>query len=200
MPIFFTDSGKTTLIRQLVSLMGSKQNDDDTFDNDEDNDDQNKKRVFEFVLNGLANIINSMSDLSLESEIFLKIFGKMKGPDMSRQLGLIISNVWSQPEVQEQFRNIYEKSDSNLEHFLDSMSRISSQDYVPTERDIFRLPGGTTGNASRETCSNVRGFRFLMTEVPLAILDRGKWIACFEEATGESLKFNLDPKGVSRDL
>ncbi|KAM6972235.1 guanine nucleotide binding protein (G protein) alpha v1 isoform 2-T2 [Aplochiton taeniatus] len=72
----------------------------------------------------------------------------------------------------------YELNDSAL-YFFESMARIVSPDFVPTETDVLRVRLRTTG--VMETHFKVNHLLFRLYDVGGQRTERRKWIGCFED-------------------
>jgi hypothetical protein len=64
---------------------------------------------------------------------------------------------------------------------LNSLDRISSQNYVPTQHDVLRTRVKTTGIV--ETNFFYKNLNFRLLDVGGQRSERKKWIHCFEDVT-----------------
>ena len=74
----------------------------------------------------------------------------------------------------------YQLNDSAA-YYLNSLDRIASPHYIPTEQDVLRTRVKTTGII--ETQFSFKGLHFKMFDVGGQRSERKKWIHCFEGVT-----------------
>jgi GTPase SAR1 family protein len=98
------------------------------------------------------------------------------------QLGQELEALWKDKGIQAvyQLRSNFQLLDST-EYFFSHISRISVQDYVPTEQDVLRCRVKTTGIV--ETEFDFAGFKFRLFDVGGQRNERKKWIHCFDNVT-----------------
>ena len=65
--------------------------------------------------------------------------------------------------------------------FLNSLDRISHQNYIPSQQDVLRTRVKTTGIV--ETHFSYKGLKFKLLDVGGQRSERKKWIHCFEGVT-----------------
>jgi len=94
-----------------------------------------------------------------------------------------IISFWNDEAVQAAFkrRNEYQLNDS-CEYYLNSIDRILSESYVPTQQDVLRSRIQTTGII--ETSFEVDSKKFTIVDVGGQRSERKKWMHCFEDVTG----------------
>jgi GTPase SAR1 family protein len=93
-----------------------------------------------------------------------------------------IKSLWSDPGIKECYdrRREYQLTDS-AKYYLDSIDRISSPGYLPTEQDVLRVRVPTTGII--EYPFDLENIIFRMVDVGGQRSERRKWIHCFENVT-----------------
>jgi len=69
----------------------------------------------------------------------------------------------------------------NMFYFFPQLGRLFSLDYIPTDQDILRCRGKTTGIT--ETTFRLAGLTYRMFDVGGQRSERKKWIHCFESVT-----------------
>ena len=89
-----------------------------------------------------------------------------------------IKDVWPDPGVQESYdrRREYQLPES-ASYYLQDIVRISAENYLPTEQDIFCVRVPTTGII--EYPFDLQEVRFRMVDVGGQRSERRKWIHCF---------------------
>lgn len=97
-------------------------------------------------------------------------------------LGLELECLWKDKGIQQVYamRSSYQLLDST-EYFFSHISRISQQDYVPTEQDVLRCRVKTTGIV--ETEFDLSNLKFRLFDVGGQRNERKKWIHCFDNVT-----------------
>lgn len=105
-----------------------------------------------------------------------------KMPTLNRDLAVAMESLWQDKGVQKCFArsNQYQLNDS-AGYFLDSLARISSPNYVPTQQDVLRTRVKTTGII--ETKFKYKGLLFKIFDVGGQRSERSKWIHCFNAVT-----------------
>lgn len=93
-----------------------------------------------------------------------------------------IGRLWRDPGIQEAYRrsNEFQLNDS-AGYYFDSIDRISSPNYVPTDQDILRSRVRTTGIV--ETTFSAFNFKFNLIDVGGQRNERKKWMHCFQDVT-----------------
>lgn len=74
-----------------------------------------------------------------------------------------------------------EKHSANLTSYFDSIDRIASREYLPTDQDVLRSRVKTTGIT--ETTFIIGELTYRMFDVGGQRSERKKWIHCFENVT-----------------
>jgi hypothetical protein len=93
-----------------------------------------------------------------------------------------IKSLWSDPGIKECYdrRREYQLTDS-AKYYLDSIDRITTPGYLPTEQDVLRVRVPTTGII--EYPFDLENIIFRMVDVGGQRSERRKWIHCFENVT-----------------
>ncbi|CAH8475240.1 unnamed protein product [Schistosoma turkestanicum] len=93
-----------------------------------------------------------------------------------------LKRLWYDPGVQAAVNRSREfQLNDSASYFLDSLDRLSSHSYVPTQQDVLRTRVRTSGIA--ETHFSFKGLNFKMLDVGGQRSERKKWIHCFEGVT-----------------
>jgi guanine nucleotide-binding protein G(i) subunit alpha len=93
-----------------------------------------------------------------------------------------LSALWADQSVKETVRRSreYQLNDSAV-YYFDSLNRMSTPDYLPTDQDILRSRVKTTGIT--ETMFKVGDLTYKLFDVGGQRSERKKWIHCFENVT-----------------
>lgn len=182
------ESGKSTIVKQMKIIHENGYTEDDC--------KQYKAVVFSNTIQSIIAIIKAMKQLNIEfqdktldqdaSQLFdLAQEGQCGGDDESLftpELSEIIGRLWSDQGTKDTFdrRREYQLNDS-AEYFLNSLSRLCSKNYVPTQDDVLRTRVKTTGIV--EIRFHFKELHFKMFDVGGQRSERKKWIHCFEGVT-----------------
>jgi guanine nucleotide-binding protein G(q) subunit alpha len=177
------ESGKSTFIKQMRIIHGSGYSDDDkrTF----------IKLVYQNIYMAMNSMIRAMEALKIpyKSDQNEQEYGKViKAVDYETATTLedshvtAIKSLWADPGIKECYdrRREYQLTDS-AKYYLDSLDRISTKDYLPTEQDVLRVRVPTTGII--EYPFMLENITFRMVDVGGQRSERRKWIHCFENVT-----------------
>lgn len=101
---------------------------------------------------------------------------------LTQEVTRAIKCIWSDENVQYVFsrRVEFDLLDS-AKYFLDSLDRITSHDYVPSDQDILRVRIPTTG--VQESFFHLQSVTFRIVDVGGQRSERRKWIHCFDSVT-----------------
>lgn len=101
---------------------------------------------------------------------------------LSSDCVLAIKSLWEDPGIKlcYQRRREFQLQDST-EYYLDSLDRITSQEYIPTDQDILRVRIPTTG--INEYFFDLDSVTFRIVDVGGQRAERRKWIHCFDSVT-----------------
>lgn len=119
-----------------------------------------------------AEMINN-----LDNEVLLNV-QKVWDEKLAHDIG----KLWKDPGIQKVFecRNQFQLDDS-APYYFNSIDRIASPEYIPTEQDVLRSRVKTTGIV--ETDFKLNNQTVKMIDVGGQRNERKKWIHCFEGVT-----------------
>lgn len=182
------ESGKSTIVKQIKIIHESYFTKDECL--------EYRPVVHNNTIQSLIAIIKGMNKLGISLDDPTKMDDVQyfvesviaaeksdnKMPDMSYALAKAMQSLWEDKGVQRCFlrSNEYQLNDS-AGYFLDSLPRISAQDYVPTQQDVLRTRVKTTGII--ETKFKYKGLLFKLFDVGGQRSERSKWIHCFNGVT-----------------
>jgi len=171
------ESGKSTLFKQMVTIYGT-------------GFPESERITYEAIIHN--NIVTMMQTLITASE-------KHGSPvtcrqsleyirDMAQDEKVGPSNVhhfralWADKGIQKTFdnRSKFQLPDS-ASYFFDTIDRIATEGYIPSEQDVLRCRVRTTGIT--ESSFAIEGNRFKLFDVGGQRNERKKWIHCFENVT-----------------
>jgi len=180
------DSGKTTLVKQMKILF-------------ESGFSQTERESFKTIIH--ANIMTSMRCIlsslhkagktALFSEENLKSLELFLAKEVlvcceiNEEIGGMIRNLWKEESVrntffQSAFQSLIDPSIlETSNYFFESIDRISSRDYLPSDEDILRARAKTTG--VHEIKFQIESTCYSVTDVGGQRTERRKWIHCFSD-------------------
>ncbi|VUC32786.1 unnamed protein product [Clonostachys rosea] len=198
-----SESGKSTLIKSLTCAFDPL-------------DEQARQTYIEEII---ENCVETMRLLVIETDMDREGAGSilqnkyrllMEGDNdergslrMHEMLAEAISSIWQNPEMQIRVENRRQHQEmyylpTSSEYFLDSVSRLSDSNYLPTDNDILRSYCKTSGVSTLEFSSAGRSYSFY--DVGGARSQRRKWIELFPKADIFMWTFDISCSGeVSQD-
>ncbi|XP_017333643.1 guanine nucleotide binding protein (G protein), alpha activating activity polypeptide O, b [Ictalurus punctatus] len=178
------ESGKSTIVKQMKIIH------EDGFSGDDLK--QFKPIVYSNTIQSLFSILKAMETLGIEYEdkdrapdvkLIYDIISRMEDTEeYTPEVLVAMKRLWKDGGVQACFNRSreYQLNDS-AQYYLDSLDRIGSPDYMPTEQDILRSRVKTTGIV--ETHFSFKNLNFRLFDVGGQRSERKKWIHCFEGVT-----------------
>jgi guanine nucleotide-binding protein G(i) subunit alpha len=114
--------------------------------------------------------------------IILSLPGQIEGEVLPRDVSDAVRNLWRDPGVKEAVSRSreFQLNDSAV-YYFNSIDRMSSSGYMPTDQDILRSRVKTTGIT--ETTFKVGELTYKLFDVGGQRSERKKWIHCFENVT-----------------
>ncbi|ESN96305.1 hypothetical protein HELRODRAFT_95386 [Helobdella robusta] len=178
------ESGKSTIVKQMrIIHEGGFTKEDNR---------QCRPVVFSNTIQSMVALIRAMQfldipytdpSLELDCKIVTEVLLRMEDTEQfSEELLKTMKRLWADEGIQQCFSrsNEFQLNDS-AQYFLDSLDRIGSRDYIPTEQDILRIRVKTTGIV--EVHFNFKNLNFKLFDVGGQRSERKKWIHCFEDVT-----------------
>lgn len=118
----------------------------------------------------------------LFSDTFLKILDMFADFSIERTALHKVPTLWKQKSIQKSYRcrnTIFHIPE--ITHWLDDMSRIFDEDYMPNELDVLCSRVKTTGIVYSEFLEN--GYNVELIDVGSERNERKKWFSCFDQVT-----------------
>ena len=114
--------------------------------------------------------------------IVLSLPGQIEGEILPRDVSDSIRGLWKDPGIKEAVSRSreFQLNDSAV-YYFNSIDRMSSHGYMPTDQDILRSRVKTTGIT--ETTFKVGELTYKLFDVGGQRSERKKWIHCFENVT-----------------
>lgn len=177
------ESGKSTIVKQMKIIHESGYSPEECL--------QYKQVVYSNTIQSMIAIIRAMGTLKIEfaqsdraddARNLFAMAGGMDDVDFNQQLVALMKRLWNDSGVQACFGRSreYQLNDSAA-YYLNSLDRLGSKDYLPTEQDVLRTRVKTTGIV--ETHFTFKDLHFKMFDVGGQRSERKKWIHCFEGVT-----------------
>ncbi|XP_063043938.1 guanine nucleotide-binding protein G(o) subunit alpha-like [Engraulis encrasicolus] len=178
------ESGKSTIVKQMKIIH------EDGFSGDDVK--QFRPVVYSNTIQSLATVLRAMETLTLEyadagrnadAKLVFDVVGRMEDTEpFSAELLAAMIRLWTDAGTQECFaRSAQYQLNDSAQYYLDSLQRIGSPEYLPTEQDILRTRVKTTGIV--ETHFSFKNLNFRLFDVGGQRSERKKWIHCFEDVT-----------------
>ncbi|KAK2554682.1 Guanine nucleotide-binding protein G(o) subunit alpha [Acropora cervicornis] len=184
------ESGKSTIVKQMRIIHDKGFSAEDY--------SQYKPIVYSNAIYSLLTIIGAMDKLRIDFETDERLMdAKMVFDVVARaddqepftpELTAAMKRLWADDGIKLCFRRSreYQLNDS-ARYYLDSLDRIGSPGYEPTEQDLLRTRVKTTGIV--EVQFDFKRLHFKLFDVGGQRSERKKWIHCFEDnRMEESLK------------
>ncbi|CAF4060275.1 unnamed protein product [Rotaria sp. Silwood2] len=177
------ESGKSTFIKQMRIIHGTGYSEEDkrSF----------VKLVYQNIFMAMHSMIRAMDTLKIqyrdkrneqEHAALVRSVDYETVTTFEPQYVEAIKSLWNDPGIKECYdrRREYQLTDS-AKYYLDSIDRIASPGYLPTEQDVLRVRVPTTGII--EYPFDLENIIFRMVDVGGQRSERRKWIHCFENVT-----------------
>ncbi|KAK0194817.1 heterotrimeric G protein alpha subunit B [Armillaria mellea] len=176
------ESGKSTVLKQMKLIHHGGYNDQER--------DSYKEIIFSNTIQSMRAILEAMPqlDLSLSPQndarraIVLALPGQLETDVLPRDVVDAIRSLWRDTGVREAVRRSreFQLNDSAV-YYFNSLDRMASVGYMPTDQDILRSRVKTTGIT--ETTFKVGELTYKLFDVGGQRSERKKWIHCFENVT-----------------
>lgn len=177
------ESGKSTIVKQMKLIHGQGYSTEEK--------EHYKTVVWSNTVQSIKALIEGMKKLSLhyqneENEKYSQLIEtypiEFESETFTEEMARMISSVWHDHSIQACFHRSKEfQLNDSAKYFLDSVDRIASSDYLPTDQDVLRTRVKTTG--INEIVLNIENFIYRMIDVGGQRSERKKWIHCFEDVT-----------------
>jgi len=175
------ESGKSTILKQfkILHLNGFTHEEFDDFRRDiRINVLQTITGLCRAALSAPENVISP--DLQVDVESFAKIHEY--DTVLTPELGAKILRLWNDQSIRTAYRNHGDAQiQSNAEHLMESVERISDVDYHPSVEDILYCRVRTTGVV--EIRFTIEDYRFRVVDVGGQRSERKKWVNFFDGIT-----------------
>ncbi|KAF0507847.1 guanine nucleotide binding protein, alpha subunit [Gigaspora margarita] len=177
------ESGKSTILKQmrLIHASGFNSTERETY----------RSIVFLNIMDSMNLVLEAMEYYKIpfsdsSNMQYVSMFSNT--PSISKNQPFPVNyleplkSLWSDSGVQKCYMmgNQYALHD-NMTYFFESLDRVFSQSYVPTNQDILRCRMKTTGIV--ETIFYLGPLTYRMFDVGGQRSERKKWIHCFEDVT-----------------
>lgn len=176
------ESGKSTVLKQMKLIHHGGYNNQER--------ESYKEIIFSNTLQSMRAILEAMPalDISLQPQndarraIIMALPGQMENDYLPPDVADALSSLWQDPGVREAVRRSREfQLNDSATYYFNSLERMSSPTYLPTDQDILRSRVKTTGIT--ETNFRVGELTYKLFDVGGQRSERKKWIHCFENVT-----------------
>ncbi|KAG8747824.1 guanine nucleotide-binding protein subunit alpha [Ceratobasidium sp. 414] len=176
------ESGKSTVLKQMKLIHHGGYNNQER--------ESYKEIIFSNTLQSMRAILEAMPalDISLQPQndarraIIMSLPGQMENDSLPHDVADALTSLWLDPGVREAVRRSREfQLNDSATYYFNSLDRMSSPTYLPTDQDILRSRVKTTGIT--ETNFRVGELTYKLFDVGGQRSERKKWIHCFENVT-----------------
>eukprot|EP00457_Paulinella_chromatophora_P009207 gb/GEZN01009264.1/.p1 GENE.gb/GEZN01009264.1/~~gb/GEZN01009264.1/.p1 ORF type:complete len:354 (-),score=22.47 gb/GEZN01009264.1/:8-1069(-) len=180
------ESGKSTLLKQLIQMHG-------TGFNEEATRLPYKPIVYTNTLLSMKTLVKQSKRLYLDrkiehsfgrrSEKAVRIITDINDfSNLTKEQAYAIKSLWADPSIREAYemRNTFQLPDE-CKWFFQRVDLLAREDYIPSYDDMLRCRARSTGIV--ETCFTINEFNFRLLDVGGQRNERRKWIHCFENVT-----------------
>jgi len=169
------ESGKTTILKQfkILHLNGFTEDELDNFRTD----------IRVNILQSISSLVSNALPSSIRPELqeYAREISEINEykTQLTPELARVVANLWKDKAVKESYNKRADvQIQSNASFLLDSVERIASADYIPTETDILCCRVRTTGVV--EVKFVVENVMFKIMDVGGQRSERKKWINFFD--------------------
>ncbi|CAB3986434.1 guanine nucleotide-binding G(o) subunit alpha isoform X1 [Paramuricea clavata] len=178
------NSGKSTIVKQMKIIHDNGFSPEDYF--------YYKPLIHSNIITCMMQIIRGMDKLKIEFEderrltdaklIFELVARNQEREPFYPELTEALGRLWEDEGVRHCFERSreYQLNDS-AEYYLESLQRIGSTSYSPTQEDLLRVRNRTTGIVEIEF--HFKRLHFKLCDVGGQRTERRKWIHCFDDVT-----------------
>ncbi|CAI6342055.1 unnamed protein product [Periconia digitata] len=175
------ESGKSTLLRQMKLIHEGEYSIEER--------KWYRPVVFSNTVQSMAAVVDAMEPLGISfadetlrdnAQLLADQPDRIEDESLPESIGAAISLLWRDAGVRECFDRSreYQLNDS-AKYYFDSISRIASPGYVPSDQDVLRTRVKTTGIT--ETRFTVGSLTHRVCDVGGQRTERRKWIHCFSD-------------------
>lgn len=176
------ESGKSTITKQMkiIFLKGYSQDERQGY----------KDIIHSNVIMAMRSIVNAGEKYGMEKVLPENLPKAMLfttneilfEQKVTPEIAAAVRDLWKDPGIQA----LYERSSEyqlidSAAFFFNSVDRISSEDYIPSEQDLLFARARTTGIT--EIAFDQSGIHWRMVDVGGQRNERKKWIHCFQDVT-----------------
>ncbi|CAA7270291.1 unnamed protein product [Cyclocybe aegerita] len=167
------ESGKSTVLKQMKLIHHGGYNDSER--------DSYKEIIYSNTIQSMRTPFPYPQNDARRATI-VALPGQIEAETLPRDVADAIRSLWRDPAVQEAVRRAreFQLNDSAV-YYFNSIERMASPSYMPTDQDILRSRVKTTGIT--ETTFKVGELTYKLFDVGGQRSERKKWIHCFENVT-----------------
>ncbi|WWC89358.1 uncharacterized protein L201_004280 [Kwoniella dendrophila CBS 6074] len=176
------ESGKSTVLKQM-RLIYNKPYDVEERDSYREIVYSNTVQSMRVLLEGVALMEIPVNPSNQQRwDLIMSAPAQIEGDVFPPKLADAVAGLWNDQGVQSAFvrRNELQLNDS-APYYFDAISRISQQDYMPTDQDILRARVKTTGIT--ETHFRIGELTYKLFDVGGQRSERRKWLNIFDSVT-----------------
>ncbi|OZJ02875.1 Guanine nucleotide-binding protein subunit alpha [Bifiguratus adelaidae] len=177
------ESGKSTILKQmkLIHDGGYSKDEKESF----------KEIIFSNTVQSMRVILEAMGNMNIElanpnnkqhAGVILALPSQIEGDQLPTEVAIAVKNLWQDGNLRVCFARSreYQLNDS-AKYYFDSIDRIATIDYIPSDQDVLRSRVKTAGIT--ETTFVIGDLTYRMFDVGGQRSERKKWIHCFENVT-----------------
>lgn len=177
------ESGKSTILKQMKLIHEGSYTDKER--------ENYKEIIYSNTVQSMHVILDAMEMMGISlqhpegsryQDIIMSQPHQIEADYLPTEVADALLQLWKDPGVQECFGRSreYQLNDS-AQYYFDSIARIGSRNYMPSDQDVLRSRVKTTGIT--ETTFQIGELKYRMFDVGGQRSERKKWIHCFENVT-----------------
>jgi len=176
------ESGKSTVLKQMKLIHHGGYNEQER--------DSYKEIIFSNTIQSMRAILEALPGLGINIDpandarraLVMSLPGQIEGDVLHPDISDAVRGLWNDPRIRDAVRRAreFQLNDSAV-YYFNSLERMSTPGYMPTDQDILRSRVKTTGIT--ETTFRVGELTYKLFDVGGQRSERKKWIHCFENVT-----------------
>lgn len=177
------ESGKSTIAKQMKIIHNNGFTEAELMNY--------KPLIFQNAFQGMVTLLKAAEELGHKLENkknralvknFLDADSEYFTGEVNKAIAKDMASLWKDPGIQAAYekRNQFQLSDA-VPYYLEHITRLGEDGYIPTEQDVLRSRAKTTGII--ETKFEIDGNQFLLVDVGGQRSERKKWMNCFQDVT-----------------
>jgi len=178
------ESGKSTILKQMKLIHQGSYSEDER-ESYKEIIYSNTVQSMHVILDAMEMMGISLANPSQNQERANTVMGlphQIEGDALDPHVTDAVQGLWRDEGVRKCFERSREfQLNDSAQYYFDSIARIGSANYIPSDQDVLRSRVKTTGIT--ESTFEIGELRYRMFDVGGQRSERKKWIHCFENVT-----------------